>query len=345
MNRKSGQILRITLLAAAAGVCTISAANDLIAPQRIPDSYAQAGSLIGISQGRQLNLRCTGQGPTTVILEAGSHTDTTTWFKVQPLIATFAKVCSYDRAGYGFSSEGPMPRNLDADALDLHDLIGHAGIKTPVVMVGHSLGSNIARRYAQLYAGDVSGMVLIDPPAQDVAAFAPDWSKDEEATNARRFDFIRQCLAGAEKHQLASPPAELQHCTAAPNPLASDKVNAAIAVYKYKPAFWRTLLSELQDNAVIYSKPVSPKETVGQLPLIVLTASDATADAPPDVRRALEAATDKTQAQIAATSSRGERQVVAKSSHDMQLDQPEAIANAVAKVLKESGTAEDSQAL
>ncbi|RAO78383.1 alpha/beta hydrolase [Dyella jiangningensis] len=313
-------------------------------PQRIPDSYAQAGSLIDIGRGRQLNLRCTGQGARTVILEAGSHADTTTWFKVQPLVATFAKVCSYDRAGYGFSSEGPMPRNLDADVSDLHDLIARAGLKTPVVLVGHSLGSNIARRYAQMHAGDVSGMVLVDPPAQDVAAFAPEWSKDEEAMNAHRFDFIRQCLAGAEKGQLASPPAELQRCTAAPNSLASEKVNAVVAAYKYKPAFWRTLLSELQDNAVVFSKPVSPQETAGQLPLIVLAASDAQAGAPPDVRKALEAATEKTQARIAATSSRGERQVVANSSHDMQLDQPEAIAKAVEKVLKEAGTAENSRA-
>ena len=344
MNRKSGEILRITLLAAAAGVCTLSAANELTVPQRIPDSYAQAGSLIGIGQGRQLNLRCTGQGAQTVILEAGSHADTTTWFKLQPLIAAFAKVCSYDRAGYGFSSEGPMPRNLDADVSDLHDLIARANIKTPVIMVGHSLGSNIVRRYAQLHANEVSGLVLIDPPAQDVAAFAPDWSKDEEAMNAHRFDFIRQCLAGAEKHQLAAPPTELQRCTAAPNPLASDKVNAAIAAYKYKPAFWRTLLSELQDNAVIFSKPVSPGENAGRLPLIVLAASDAQADAPPEIRKALEAATEKTQAQIAATSSRGERQVVAKSSHDMQLDQPQAIATAVAKVVKEAGAAGDGKA-
>ena len=322
----------------------MSAAKDLMVPQRIPDSYAQAGSLIDLGQGRQLNLRCSGQGKQTVILEAGSHADTTTWFKLQPLIATFAKVCSYDRAGYGFSSEGPMPRNLDADVSDLHDLIDRAGITTPVILVGHSLGSNIARRYAQMHASDVSGMVLIDPPAQDVAAFAPDWSKDEEAMNTHRFDFIRQCLTGAEKHQLASPPAELQRCTAAPNPLASEKVNAAIAAYKYKPAFWRTLLSELQDNAVVYTKPVSPTETVGLLPLIVLAASDAMADAPPDVRKALEAATEKTQTQIAAISSRGERQVVANSSHDMQLDQPEAIAKAVVKVLKETGAAENSEA-
>ncbi len=330
-------MLRIALLAGVAGVCTISAAGDLVVPQRIPDSYAQAGSLIDIGQGRHLNLRCSGQGAQTVILEAGSHADTTTWFKVQPLIAAFAKVCSYDRAGYGFSDEGPMPRNLDADVSDLHDLIGRAGISTPVVMVGHSLGSNIVRRYAQMHANDVSGLVLIDPPAQDMAAFAPAWSKDEEAMNARRFDFIRQCLAGAEKHQLASPPAELQQCMGAPHPLASDKVNAAIAAYKYKPAFWRTLLSELQDNAVVFSKPVSPAETLGQLPLIVLAASDAQADAPAEVRRALEAATDKTQTRIASTSSRGERQMVARSSHDMQLDQPEAIARAVAKVLKKPG--------
>lgn len=339
MKEKSGEALRIALLTALFCGTPIATANEVAVAQRIPDSYAQAGTRVSIGRDRQLNLRCTGHGSQTVMLEAGSHADTTTWFKLQPRLASFTKVCSYDRAGYGFSSEGPMPRNLEADVSDLHDLIHEAGIRTPVVLVGHSLGTNIARRYAETYPMDVSGMVLIDPPAQDVAAFAPDWAKTEEAMNARRFDFIRQCEAGAEKHQLTSPPDELKACVAKPNTLASDKVNAAISAYKYQPAFWRTLLSELQDNAVIYSKPVSPSESLGALPLIVLSAANAQADAPADIRKALEAATNRTHTQIAATSIHGERLVVANTSHDIQLDQPEAVAKAVAQVLRETGGA------
>jgi pimeloyl-ACP methyl ester carboxylesterase len=323
------------MFAALTSVVSIAAAGERVPPQRIPDSYARPGTLVTLAQGRQLNLRCTGSGPQTVMLEAGSHTDSTTWFRLQPLLATSSKVCSYDRAGYGFSSAGPLPRDLDADVSDLHDLMHHAGLKTPLVLVGHSLGSNIARRYAQQYPADISGLVLIDPPAQDIAAFAPDWAKGEAAMNARRFDFIRQCEAGAEKHALASPPPELRNCVAGGNPLASDKVNAATADYKSKPAFWRTLLSELQDNVVVFGQPVSPDEKHGSLPLIVLTAANTYADAPKEVRKSLEAARDQTQAKIVATSARGERLLVDNASHDIQLDQPQVVAKAVTKMLRQ----------
>ncbi|MFC5524145.1 alpha/beta fold hydrolase [Rhodanobacter ginsengisoli] len=311
-------------------------AADIAVPRHIPDRYAQPGVLITIAPGRKLNLRCEGSGAQTVLLEAGSHADTTTWFKLQPLLAASSKVCSYDRAGYGFSDEGPLPRNLAADVADLHALIHHAGLKTPLVLVGHSRGSNIVRQYAQRYPIDVSGMVLIDPPAQDVAAVAPDWARQEEQMSNQRFAFIRQCEAGAERHQLASPPPALEHCVAGANPLASARVNAAIAAYKYKPAFWRTLMSELKDNVAVYRQPVSSKESHGSTPMIVLAATDTYADAPADLRKKLDAARDKTQAQILATTTRGERIVVSHASHDIQLDQPEAVANSVFALLKQT---------
>lgn len=328
------------MFAALACVVSPADAGERMPPQRIPDSYAQPGSLVTLAGGRQLNLRCSGKGPQTVMLEAGSHADSTTWFRLQPLLATSARVCSYDRAGYGFSGAGPLPRNLDADVSDLRELVHRAGLKTPLVLAGHSLGSNIARRYAQRYPADIAGLVLIDPPAQDIAAFAPAWARSETAMNARRFDFIRLCEAGAEKHLLPSPLPELRSCVAGDDPIASDKVNAAMAACKYKPAFWRTLLSELQDNVVVFGQPVSPDEKHGSLPLIVLTAAGTYADAPKEVRRSLEAARDRTQAAIVATSTHGERVLVANTSHNIQVDQPEAVAKAVAKVLREIGTAD-----
>ena len=159
-----------------------------------------------------------------MLLEAGSHADTTTWFKLQPLLASSARVCAYDRAGYGFSDEGPLPRNLDADVADLHALIEHAHLKTPLLLVGHSRGSNIVRLYAQRYPADVEGLVLIDPPAQDVATAAPTWAKEESQMNAQRFAFINQCEAGAEQHRLASPPPALAHCVAGGNPHLRDQM-------------------------------------------------------------------------------------------------------------------------
>jgi pimeloyl-ACP methyl ester carboxylesterase len=330
--KAGGAVLGMAL----AGGAFAASAGDVAVPQRIPDSYAQAGMLVTIAPDRILNLRCEGKGTQTVLLEAGSHADTTTWFKLQPLLAASTKVCSYDRAGYGFSGEGPLPRNLDAEVADLHALIQHAGLKTPLVMVGHSRGSNIVRHYAETYPKDISGMVLIDPPAQDIASVAPDWAREEQQMSEQRASFISQCEAGAEKHQLASPPPALASCVAGSNPLASAKVNAAIAAYKYKPSFWRMLQSELADNTMVYGQPVSAKETHGSTPMIVLAASDTYADAPADLRKTLVAARDKTQQQILATSTQGKRIVVDHASHDIQLDQPQAVANAVTALLKQA---------
>lgn len=318
-----------------AGSASIACAGAAEAPTTLPESYGAPAQRVAIGPGRTLNLRCTGSGPTTVLLEAGSHADASTWFRLQPQLATFARVCAYDRAGYGFSPAGPLPRNLDADVADLHALIDHAQLATPLVLVGHSLGSNIVRRYASRYPADVAGLVLIDPPAQDVAAFAPAWASDEQAMSVDRYAFIRQCEAGAAKGSLPAHEGPLAACVAPGSPLAAPKLYLAVNAYKTRPAFWRTLLSELQDNQIVFAQPVSKGETHGSLPLIVLTASDTYADAPADLRKALERARTQTQARIVATSTRGERWPVDHSSHDIQLDQPAAVAKAVRQVVGE----------
>jgi pimeloyl-ACP methyl ester carboxylesterase len=302
-------------------------------PQRMPDSYAHAAKLIDLGHGRHLNLRCSGSGPQVVILEAGAVADSSTWFKVQPLLATHTRVCAYDRAGFGFSSEGALPRDLDADASDLHALIQRADLTTPLVMVGHSLGSNIVRRYASRYPADVSAMVLLDPPAQDISRFAPGWQKDEDALSAQRFTFLRRCAAAAEKHELPSTDPELRQCLGEANPLASTRLNSVNLALMSKPAYWHTVLSVLKTNVEVFKQAVSKQETHGSAPLIVLSAANTYADALPRDRQGLEEARAHTQAQIVATSSRGTLVQVPDSSHDIQIDQPDAVAKAVMQAL------------
>ena len=330
MHLKAGSALLLVM-----AFCQTQAteASHATATQRMPDSYAQAAKLIDLGHGRHLNLRCSGNGPQTVLLEAGALADSSTWFKVQPLLAAHARVCAYDRAGFGFSSEGPLPRNLDADVSDLHALIQRAGLATPLVMVGHSLGSNIVRQYASRYPEDVSAMVLLDPPAQDIGRFAPGWQKDEDTLSVQRFAFLRQCEAAAEKHELTSTNKELSQCLGGPDPHASAKLNAVNLALMSKPAYWHTVLSVLQNNPAIFKPPVSKQETHGATPLIVLSAANTYADALPRDRKGLEEARAHTQAQIVATSSRGTLVHVPDSSHDIQIDQPDAVVKAVRQAL------------
>lgn len=329
------------LLVVMLGQTRAAEASRTATPQRMPDSYAHAAKLVDLDHDRYLNLRCSGNGPQTVLLEAGAIADSSTWFKVQPLLSGHARVCAYDRAGYGFSSEGPLPRDLEADVSDLHALIHHAGLTPPLVMVGHSLGSNIVRQYASQYPADVSAMVLLDPPAQDIGRFAPGWQKEDDALSVQRFAFLHRCEAAAEKHQLPSTDPELSHCLAGADPLASARLNAVDLAHKSKPAFWRTVLSVLQNNAEVFKQPVSKQEAHGSTPLIVLSAANTYADALPRDRKGLEEARAHTQAQIVASSSRGILVRVPNTSHDIQIDQPGAVAKAVMQALKMAQHATD----
>src|SRR3954468_23710834 len=117
-------------------------------PDNRLDIYAKPGVLVDIA-GRKLNLRCSGSGAITVLLESGNNADSMAWFKVQPQTAKFARVCAYDRAGTGFSDGGLLPRSLDANASDLHALIQAAHLAVPLVLVGHSYGTNVIRRVAE----------------------------------------------------------------------------------------------------------------------------------------------------------------------------------------------------
>jgi pimeloyl-ACP methyl ester carboxylesterase len=331
MHLKAGSALLLVMMF---GQARATEASHATASQRMPDSYAHAAKLIDLGDGRHLNLRCSGSGPQTVLLEAGAVADSSTWFKVQPLLASHARVCAYDRAGFGFSSEGPMPRGLDADVSDLHALIQRASLATPLVMVGHSLGSNIVRQYASRYPADVSAMVLLDPPAQDIGRFAPGWQKDEDTLSVQRFAFLHRCEAAAEKYELPSTDPELSECLGKADPLASAKLNAVNLAHMSKPPFWRTVLSALQNNVEVFKQSVSKQETHGSMPLIVLSAANIYADALPRDRKGLEEARAHTQAQIVATSSHGTLVHVPNTSHDIQIDQPDAVAKAVMQALR-----------
>lgn len=123
--------------------------------------FHEEGRLVDVG-GYRLNIDCTGKGSLTVILEAGIEVPAKGWRLVQPGIASFTRVCSYDRAGYGWSDSGPMPRKLSQIVLELHTLLQNAGEKPPYILVGHSFGKNSVLLYNKRYPNDVAGMVLVE---------------------------------------------------------------------------------------------------------------------------------------------------------------------------------------
>jgi pimeloyl-ACP methyl ester carboxylesterase len=120
------------------------------------------GKLITVD-GHQLHLNCTGAGGRTVVLDAGLGGWSLDWSAVQPQIAQFSRVCSYDRAGLGWSEPGTAPGDAQHAVDELHSLLANSGEPGPFVIVGHSNGGLRVALYAHSYPQEVAGVVLVDP--------------------------------------------------------------------------------------------------------------------------------------------------------------------------------------
>jgi pimeloyl-ACP methyl ester carboxylesterase len=131
-----------------------------------PTNPQPIGDLISIGS-RKIHIYCTGIGSPTVVVENGGAAFSFDWELVQPEVARFTRICTYDRAGYAWSDPGPEFDTFDQTAHDLHLLLVNAGIPGPYVLVGHSLGGMLVRFYQSKYPADVIGMVLVDSSHED----------------------------------------------------------------------------------------------------------------------------------------------------------------------------------
>jgi len=121
------------------------------------------GRLIPV-EGPRLHLLCKGSAGPVVVIEQGAGELSKFWWPVQDEIAKFAQVCTYDRAGYGWSEQGPLGKSVEDRTRELHTLLSDAGVQGPFILVAHSYGGLIVRAYAHEFPGQVAGLVLVDTP-------------------------------------------------------------------------------------------------------------------------------------------------------------------------------------
>lgn len=117
--------------------------------------------------GHELHYRQLGDGPVTFVLEAGGGEYGATWSDVEEELARIGRVFVYDRAGLGWSEEGPHPRTISRIVEELHAALDAASVPPPYVLVGHSLGGAIATFYAMEHPEEVAGLLLLDPSHKD----------------------------------------------------------------------------------------------------------------------------------------------------------------------------------
>lgn len=113
-------------------------------------------------EGRQMHVDCSGTGSPAVVMEAAASAPWSLWRKVQPELSQITRVCSYDRAGHGWSEPRKGPRDAETIVRELHSLLDKAGVKRPFVLAGHSAGGLYVREYAREFSADVAGVALID---------------------------------------------------------------------------------------------------------------------------------------------------------------------------------------
>ncbi len=134
---------------------TASHVNPLLLP---PGRRFDVG---GLCLHLQRSAAPAGQAP-TIVIEAGLGCASPIYARLQRALASQFDVCSYDRAGLGWSDPAPAPADAASSAQRLHGLLSAAGVNGPLLLVGHSLGALIVRVFAKRYPQRVAGLVLLD---------------------------------------------------------------------------------------------------------------------------------------------------------------------------------------
>jgi pimeloyl-ACP methyl ester carboxylesterase len=268
------------------------------------------GQMVDVG-GYRLHIHCTGSGSPTVVIESGWGEMSASWGWVQPEVARTTRVCTYDRAGMGWSEASSEPRTAREFAKELHTLLVNANEPGPYVLVGHSLGGYTVRVYAHDYPDQVSGLVLVD--AQDLSASngaapkpAPKPGVNPLPALLARIGLVR-LLAGPLGSIRDLPPAEKQ----------------AYYASSVTPLYAQTFIDELMgmDEGGAQAREVT---TLGELPIFVLSRG-----------KDLEAKHTAAQADLLQLSTDSQQIFADQSGHSIHIEQPEAAVAAIVKMVEQ----------
>jgi pimeloyl-ACP methyl ester carboxylesterase len=298
--------------------------------------YPAPGKLVDIGN-YQLHINCTGAGSPTVILDAGLGGTSLDWSKVQPVVARFTRVCSYDRAGYGWSQTGPGPRTSQQIVTELHALLAHAKINGPYVLVGHSAGGLNMRLYAYRYPQEVAGMVLLDATSEhQFAPFGthPAYFPPQAVSAAAQVLQVFSVAAyfGVTRLALQTGLAPLEDFAAYP-PAVKPVLLAQVSQTRYYST-QHDELAALQESAAQVRAARLASPSYGKLPLIVLS-QDYSQDQSAQGKQ-MAATWDALQQDMASLSSNSQHSVAQHSGHYIHLDRPDLAIAAIQSVWQQA---------
>ncbi len=316
-------MLALTALIAMAG-----AIYQIIGERSDLKRYPPPGHLVDVGR-RRLHVYCAGRtnGP-TVIIEAGSGNDSTLWGGIVAQVASFTRVCCYDRAGLGWSDPATLPMTFDDRASDLQAMLSGADLSGPFILVGHSYGGYIVRAFAKRQPDRVAGMVLVDA-AEEGYSFDPWGLRHAQEVRAHerrlgwaaRFGLLRFCVTLF--------PAHFDPVKGVP----PDARGEMTALYLRSPRHF----ARADEMAAYQAVPPTMRGPgglglLGDLPLMVVSrGSRDPATGSPTQPEWLAA-----QERLAALSTRSVQVVADQSGHMIQFSQPSVIVDAIKRLWDEA---------
>jgi pimeloyl-ACP methyl ester carboxylesterase len=301
--------------------------------------YPPTGKLVDAG-GHLLHIHVMGKGKPFVIFENGSADFSFIWDLVQPAIAKTTMTVSYDRAGYAWSEEGPLPRTGRQIAYELHTALHNAGINGPYIMVGQSYGGFLVRSFARFYKKEVVGLVLVDALNEDEQISINNKAvRIREMATGRHAPGVKNTVKKNIDTGLSREPNPVASNTAIEPPLdrlspEDQKIQLwAQTQFSYYKAASGEMDWSPEDVADMYKNRGKPAYMLGNIPLIVLSKGHGSySDLPDSV--GLEKRRLKVQNDLAHLSTNSKHIVDKNSGHNIHLEDPPTVINAIKQVIR-----------
>lgn len=284
--------------------------------------YPPPGQLVDVG-GYRLHMQDRGTGTPTVVLEAGMGAGVLSWALVEPEVAKFTRVISYDRSGIGWSDRGPAERTSKEIVDELNTLLKQGGIPGPYVLVGASSGGLNVRLFASEYADDVAGLVLVDPA--------------DELAEEKMPESVKQQIEGAMpimKVMRVLAPLGIARVFISENERLPGELRQMDLALMLRTPHTKTMIDEMLSFETSKSQ-MSGCTLAPDLPLAVLSASEMTVlELPPKDAQEVLDILNKCQAEFASRSTNSFHLVVPNSGHEISEYQPAVVVDAIRRVVE-----------